>query len=86
MTTRQTHNADADGKLFIGLMIFFTLLVGTLLALALAGKHEREPRDVTPRTSATPVPNRPLITHTGPRLGFDGKIHLLPGMTPGIGF
>lgn len=27
-----------------------------------------------------------VLTNNGPRWGFDGRIHLLPGLTPGIGF
>lgn len=40
-------------------------------------------------TRNAPLPSfddGPNITHVGPRVGFDGRIRLLPGLMPGIGF
>lgn len=68
------------------------LLAGAaLLALSACQDDRPQPPAVMFETPAQPpqpdVRDRgPNITTTGPRIGFDGRIHLLPGITPGMGF
>lgn len=63
------------------------VLLGTLAAAWWSREEPNRARVTEPTRQEQPSARGSSgVTNIGPRLGFDGRIHLLPGLMPGIAF